>query len=629
MRLKSVSIQNYRTFENVTINFSDYGVMVGANNSGKTSVFSLLDKILNPFKSLYYSDFEVSDFRNLDESLVVDMVFDYLSEAHLSEFKFYLKRIELEESQPEEEGIQIHLRYMCKYDTSTESFSKKIFIMAEDEEIRLSEKQRKLFPFIYRGAQKDNRTELKMGRNTFLNRLVGTIDIDSKAKESIQKLIEKASDILSDELKEVSKLIEKNSKHVIDYPVNNEGEEEEEEEEEEEHNIRFNLLNLESDKLLSNLEIYIFEAFKSDFEALTKQGLGYQNAIVLAIFKSFATSAIKGNTILALEEPELFLPPHSQRALARDFKHLSVDNQILIATHSPSFMLNTNPRDIIILRKSFSGSTTVSQFNQDATPKELEWFSKRVNAINGEAFFSNVVCLVEGETEEGALNELSYKLDTENSSFSFDKYGVTVLNCGGKTKIKEFNRLVKYFSLPTVALIDFDADKNNSEFDRDEGEIDTLKGMVDELIQFPREPEWGDFEGVLTKKAPIINLLRILDDLEIKKLFCGQLVKLNKVLSFGEDTSFIRQVSSQENINIYDLVEVKEHIKGIDPSYVMTWFRAAIKETLKKEKSAITGKVVASNLSGADIPDDFARVIRTCIYISKNRLKQEQENINE
>ncbi|MGP4060365.1 ATP-dependent nuclease [Halobacillus sp. H74] len=622
MRLKSVGIQNYRTFRDVIFNFSNYGVMVGANNSGKTSVFSLLDKILNPFRSLYYSDFETSDFRDLDEPLVVNMVFDYLSETQLSEFKFNLKRVELEPSQqPEEEGIQVHLKYVCQYDTSTESFSKNLSIIGEDDETGLSEKQRKLFPFIYRGAQRDNRTELKMGRNTFLSRLVDTIDIGNEAKESIQKLIEEASDILSDELKEASELIEKNSKHVIDYPVKGEGEEK--------RNIRFNLLNLESDKLLNNLEIYIFEAFKSDFEALTKQGLGYQNAIVLAIFKSFATSAIKGNMILALEEPELFLPPHSQRALARDFKELSVDNQILIATHSPSFMLNTNPKDIIILRKSFSGSTTVSQFDQEATPKELEWFSKRVNAINGEAFFSNVVCLVEGETEEGSLNELSYKLDIENADFSFDKYGVTVLNCGGKTKIKEFNRLVKYFSLPTVALIDFDPDQTNSELDRDEGEIETLKGMVDELIQLPREPGWGDFEGVLTKEAPIINLLRILDDLEIKKLFCGQLIRLNNVLNLGEDTSFIRQVSSQENIDIEDLSHVKDQIENIDPSYVMIWFRAAIKETLKKEKSAITGKVVASNLSGDAIPGDFARVIRTCIDISKSRFNQEEEKVNE
>ncbi|KGP74523.1 ATP-dependent nuclease [Pontibacillus yanchengensis] len=613
MRLKTVTINNYRTFEDATFEFSNYGVVIGANNSGKTSVFSLLDKILNPFKSLYYSEFEVSDFRVLDEPLVVNMTFDFLSEVQMSEFKFHLNRVEMEDFQSEEEKLQIYLKYECIYESSTESFSKKLYIISGDEQFNMSEKQRKLFPFIYRGAQRDNRTELRMGRNTFLSRLLDTVEIDGNAKESIQELMGQASDILSEQLKNISNLIEQNSKHVIDYPIKPS-------EDEEKQNIRFNLLNLESEKLLNNLEIYILEAFKSDFESLTKQGLGYQNAIVLAIFKSFATSAIKGDLILALEEPELFLPPHAQRALARDFKELSSENQILIATHSPSFMLSTNPKDIVILRRLNSGMTSVSQFNKNASKKDIEWFSKRINAINGEAFFSNVVLLVEGETEEGAINELSYKLDAKNSEYSFDKYGITIINCGGKSKIKDFNRLVKYFSLPTVALIDFDPDGTDPNLDRDEGEVNYLSSVVDNLKQLPRDPEWGDFEGVLSKEAPINNLLQIIEDLEMKKVFCGQLIKISKELEIEQDIDFIKDVSAnEEDIQLDDLIRIKEHIKSIDHKYIKDWYRAGIRDTLKRQKSVITGDIIAANLSGNEIPNDFAGVIMSCVELSRDR----------
>jgi putative ATP-dependent endonuclease of OLD family len=47
MRIASVTIRNYRCLKNVTIQVDDYGVFIGTNGSGKSSVFYALDWFFN------------------------------------------------------------------------------------------------------------------------------------------------------------------------------------------------------------------------------------------------------------------------------------------------------------------------------------------------------------------------------------------------------------------------------------------------------------------------------------------------------------------------------------------------------------------------------------------------------
>ena len=42
MKLKSITIENLRSFENSEFNFEEYNVIVGPNNSGKTNLLRIL-----------------------------------------------------------------------------------------------------------------------------------------------------------------------------------------------------------------------------------------------------------------------------------------------------------------------------------------------------------------------------------------------------------------------------------------------------------------------------------------------------------------------------------------------------------------------------------------------------------
>ena len=47
MKLKSTAIENLRSFENSEFNFEEYNVMVGPNNSGKTSLLRILKALVS------------------------------------------------------------------------------------------------------------------------------------------------------------------------------------------------------------------------------------------------------------------------------------------------------------------------------------------------------------------------------------------------------------------------------------------------------------------------------------------------------------------------------------------------------------------------------------------------------
>ena len=47
MRIAEVTVRNFRSLKDVTIKVDDYGVLIGANGSGKSSVLYALDWFFN------------------------------------------------------------------------------------------------------------------------------------------------------------------------------------------------------------------------------------------------------------------------------------------------------------------------------------------------------------------------------------------------------------------------------------------------------------------------------------------------------------------------------------------------------------------------------------------------------
>lgn len=127
--------------------------------------------------------------------------------------------------------------------------------------------------------------------------------------------------------------------------------------------------------------------------------------------------------MLGIEEPELYLHPHAQRSLMRQFDDLaSAGNQIFISSHSPFFLdITRSDRIILVDRKSDDDDEVCTQV-RTSTPKalldlrktlhpemnitlaSLRAFLRNVQSpVMSEAFFAKLCILVEGPSESEAL----------------------------------------------------------------------------------------------------------------------------------------------------------------------------------------------------------------------------------
>ena len=148
-----------------------------------------------------------------------------------------------------------------------------------------------------------------------------------------------------------------------------------------------------------------------------------------------------------LDEPEVHLHPMKIKRLHRMLHDISEknNNQVTIITHSPEFIdhkFTLNPQHMIsVVRKPHNESQVASPLdcNIDLKPHVLE----------PSIFFVDAVFLVEGPSDELAIRAISDGFDG-----IFEKHNIVVVNCGGVGNIKPYTGLLEAYSIPYYGLAD-------------------------------------------------------------------------------------------------------------------------------------------------------------------------------
>jgi predicted ATP-dependent endonuclease of OLD family len=70
MKITKIEVENFRLLKNFSMDLEDdLSLVIGKNNTGKTSILSVLDKFLNEKSKFSYDDFNI-DFKNEIEALI-------------------------------------------------------------------------------------------------------------------------------------------------------------------------------------------------------------------------------------------------------------------------------------------------------------------------------------------------------------------------------------------------------------------------------------------------------------------------------------------------------------------------------------------------------------------------------
>ncbi|NOJ94274.1 AAA family ATPase [Corallococcus coralloides] len=206
------------------------------------------------------------------------------------------------------------------------------------------------------------------------------------------------------------------------------------------------------------------------------QGHGAQRSIVLALLQLYveqnrqSASRERQHMLFLIEEPEIYLHPGMCRRMRDTLLKIAQSGvgQVLCTTHSPVFLDLADRHDgIVILRKKDGHpeayQRTKDVFDQSATDKEqrarLRMLLNFDPAVN-EAFFSEKVCLVEGDCELAAIDSVARKLH-KSGELSWSKYllarrATTLINCRGKWTIPAFQKVLKAFGIHYSVVYDLD-----------------------------------------------------------------------------------------------------------------------------------------------------------------------------
>lgn len=228
---------------------------------------------------------------------------------------------------------------------------------------------------------------------------------------------------------------------------------------------------------------------------LSSQAIG--RAVLADKDKSFDVDKLRPPvfTLVALEEPENSLSPHYLGRIVNALNGMTGDGdaQALIATHAPSMLRRVAPENIRYLRLTEKRTSRVTHIQLPSATDEAHKFVREAVQAFPEVYFSRLVVLGEGDSEEIVLPRL-----LQAKGAPVDESAVSIAPLGGR-HVNHFWRLLSDLQIPYLTLLDLDVARYAAGWGR-------IKVVNDQLAKFePAKvlpanchlPKWN------TKEAPV------------------------------------------------------------------------------------------------------------------------------
>ena len=405
MRLSKVEIENFRGIQNLEVALErDITVLIGENNSGKTSVLEAIRFGLDIIKSNKTCNFSEYDFyrneecKTLTEVKPIVLTFTFLeSEDHL--WPEYVTQA-LNEVIVGDEYSAIKLQLTAEYDVENAELTQN-WCFLDDADNEMVGKQgmikelRRLRPFFFQNALRAAKDEFH-GKATYWASFLRNKDIDEATRKELeeelagvnQKIVDAHASFrdVTEEVKRISEIVAVGKSEPVSVDP------------------------APSDvyKALRYTEVNLLTGSSAKIP-IRSHGEGTQSLSVLLLFSAYMKTRLKSDVdnlaepIIAIEEPEAHLHPNAIRAIWHLIEDLP--GQKIIATHSGDILSEVPLNKLRRLSKRPESVECKSVPDGLLTDEELRKFNHHVRRNRGELLFARCWLLVEGETDVSVLAE--------------------------------------------------------------------------------------------------------------------------------------------------------------------------------------------------------------------------------
>jgi putative ATP-dependent endonuclease of OLD family len=441
-RLYALSLKHYRSFSDVKVIFQSPALLIGANNSGKTSILEAIDKVFGAGRRAIGLDEDDLPAGQPDDRLRLEFDIRPTTAGVFTDAEHGLFESHIDFLEDDSEVVLIRIEGYVDQDGLFRVSSRFLKLDGEDDGV-FDRATREKIDFFYLPSVRDVRRELEE-RAGLWSRLVGLLE-GAQDPERLRQLAQEtgrelAAAVLGTErIEAAANLIS----HYINVTLFGG---------DAEVTAELSALPLDYRQLLRHVSIMITTPHDHAPVPIERMSTGMQALGLFALFRAYLET--QGGIVLGIgfEEPENHLSPHAARTLVKTA--VASDVQVFITTHSPVVSSLLNPGNAILLRRNLLGSSA-HFLNLDAlTPEELMHISRSIRSASGGDFlFARSVILVEGQSEEGAFPEFARHVNID-----LDKQGVSVVGVGGAT-FRPYLRLLApdALNIPYVIVCDNDS----------------------------------------------------------------------------------------------------------------------------------------------------------------------------
>lgn len=225
------------------------------------------------------------------------------------------------------------------------------------------------------------------------------------------------------------------------------------------------------------------------------QGTGTINTLVLALLSLIAD--LKQNVIFAMEEPEIAIPPHTQKRIIDGVRRKSA--QALFTSHSPYVLEEFPPNQILVLTRV---DGLLAALPAELPPSvKAKSYKSEVRKRFCEALLSRRVLIAEGKTEYDAYSAAARRLHElhPNNFRSLEALGLAVVDAETDSQIAILGNYYKNLGKTVFAVFDLQSPPQ--------------KAAILAAVHYPYEAAEKGFENVIVNGTTEVALRRYALDL--------------------------------------------------------------------------------------------------------------------
>jgi len=542
MRIANLRVVNFRCLAKLNVRFDQLTILMGRNGSGKSSILNALRTFFMPNATITKEDYFNG---NLDEPIEIELQFTDFTSDEANDLACYIQNGTMTVTKHISFNNETD-RFTQEYFASSAQIPEFATIRQIDgarNKINKFNEITSQFPGLERGKsetqvldqmanyekQHPELTKLLESRGTFFGaHNVGGGKLDNYTKLVFLPAVKEATDEVDGKNSSINKLLDilvmqkiKNRDDLIQFKKDMQ------EKITEKYSPK-NLGGLEelSQRITQTLNRYapgssvelqwskvqqpeialpsvLTNVFEDEYGGnIVNKGHGLQRALILTVLEQLATTIIKDqyseetqetnekekthriDTIIAIEEPELYLHPSRAKYLSKILAQLAnpenntktAHMQIIYTTHSPYFVGLDRFDSMRVCRKikdsieiphteiNFTDLKSTAQKFEQLNDRSVQYrdinqnFKVRsANAITttiNEGFFADFVVFTEGVSDSAAILKVQ-----EIKNKEWDKYAIAVIPVYGKINLIRIKVIFDALKIPNYTI--FDKDENS------------------------------------------------------------------------------------------------------------------------------------------------------------------------